>query len=720
MLRIRTYVAYWVVLGLHVLVSTASPSLLPDGGRQSLLWRHPIVGKGATSGEVYRPLRFRRFKLDLLPNEVPRPVSPLRQQRNCSHWIVTTTINVASPNLQALANMTGWCKVIVLDRKSPADFNLRGPGLVILTVTDQEGLGWKGMDRIPWNHFGRKNVGFMYAAVHGAQVIYDTDDDNIVLDNSAAWLPRSFRPEDGSMPELVSPTSGDIVFNPYPFWGVPGAWPRGFPLSLIDRPTTSNGVRPAKLGENGHPDRICVLQSLANADPDMDAIWRLTRELPLYFRPLNSWLAYPSGTYAPWNAQATLISAELIAGMALPVTVHGRVSDIWRSYILQRAMWGLGCGLAFSAPWVTQYRNAHAYLKDFQAELDLYLKTEGLLQVLNAVDLDGTTAGGPHRRLERLGARVLTLYIALYEHGLLEGDDVLMLYSYLTDLGQLTATELVAVRAVLSAPSSTAVAVATSQPAVPSQQQRAAVCVTGQFRGGPFPWTSIQRNVLNALDMAYDVFVVSPAEYKGQAASDFLYQLKPHVVLHPDYAIVEELIKLDGWDLTGFTAPHNPKKWLFQIADLKVCADAIKNSSITYTHAVRVRADSMVLTRLPEAMPKLQVKDVVVPANESFEGVNDRFAYGGIDAMMSYLTVLDVIPGMLADLVAKKDPPPASRNAEGILQAQLERNKVVALPRVVMLCRLEEYVSGKLRCDEHDYATFPECKQACDELSGRR
>ena len=39
---------------------------------------------------------------------------------------------------------------------------------------------------IPWNHFGRKNVGFLYAIAHGAHVIYDTDDDNIPL---AALLP---------------------------------------------------------------------------------------------------------------------------------------------------------------------------------------------------------------------------------------------------------------------------------------------------------------------------------------------------------------------------------------------------------------------------------------------------------------------------------------------------------------------------------------------------
>ena len=67
---------------------------------------------------------------------------------------------------------------------------------------------------------------------------------------------------------------------------------------------------------------------------------------------------------------------------------------------------------------VTQYRNAHKYLKDFSSELDLYLKTEGLLVVLNGL------AFPPDWRFAspdaQLAGRVLALYVALYEHGLLE------------------------------------------------------------------------------------------------------------------------------------------------------------------------------------------------------------------------------------------------------------------------------------------------------------
>ena len=31
---------------------------------------------------------------------------------------------------------------------------------------------------LPWNHFARKNVGYLYAIAHGARLIFDFDDDN--------------------------------------------------------------------------------------------------------------------------------------------------------------------------------------------------------------------------------------------------------------------------------------------------------------------------------------------------------------------------------------------------------------------------------------------------------------------------------------------------------------------------------------------------------------
>jgi hypothetical protein len=73
-------------------------------------------------------------------------------------------------------------------------------------------------------------------------------------------------------------------FNPYPVLGAPTntSWPRGLPLNEILNPDSWN----ATLGE-GKSIRLTtfgVLQSLADIQPDVDAIYRMTQETPFMFR----------------------------------------------------------------------------------------------------------------------------------------------------------------------------------------------------------------------------------------------------------------------------------------------------------------------------------------------------------------------------------------------------------------------------------------------------
>ena len=80
-----------------------------------------------------------------------------------------------------------------------------------------------------------------------------------------------------------------------------------------------------------------------------------------YQKPLQSVL------HAPFEQQqATLHFPEAFWGMLLPVTVHGRVSDIWRSYFTQALLPSVGAVVAFAPAWVEQVRaeirEAHFYL----------------------------------------------------------------------------------------------------------------------------------------------------------------------------------------------------------------------------------------------------------------------------------------------------------------------------------------------------------------------
>jgi hypothetical protein len=112
--------------------------------------------------------------------------------------------------------------------------------------------------------------------------------------------------------------------------------------------------------------------------------YRLTQPLPFDFPSKGFNLAVPKGAYAPYNAQATLHLYSALWSLMLPVTIHGRVSDIWRGYAAQRIMSMLNLRLLFSPSLVKQVRNEHNYLADFDSENDLYLRSQKLLEQLQA------------------------------------------------------------------------------------------------------------------------------------------------------------------------------------------------------------------------------------------------------------------------------------------------------------------------------------------------
>eukprot|EP00906_Rhabdomonas_costata_P020517 RCo029880 len=363
---------------------------------------------------------FREFGKELSsavqPREVPRTWA---RGPRCEKWVVVTTIWKPSRALKQAAALPNWCMVVVLDKKTPTPFELPSPDrVVILGVNDQTNLPYRIIPHLPWNHFGRKNVGFLYAVAHGAKVVYDCDDDNelIVENDPKKSIPLELDNELRVTAPLLE------TFNPYPVFGNQGGWPRGFPLDQIQNATTRS-VKPLPRGSPlRHPP---VHQSLVNNDPDYDALHRLTRPLPVTFTSGPAVVVAP-GTFVPYNAQATLHFYEALWGMLLPITVHGRVSDIWRSYVVQRLLWdiGDGSGVVFRPPWVTQIRNAHNYLADFDSELPLYQKAPALIKFLARWRSDEPT----------LPLRFLRLIVDLYEHNIVELGDVIVARDWIRDL----------------------------------------------------------------------------------------------------------------------------------------------------------------------------------------------------------------------------------------------------------------------------------------------
>lgn len=212
-------------------------------------------------------------------------------------WAVCTTVFAPSEAILQMVALQGWSVVIVGDVNA-ANFNVTAPNLVYLDASAQQRLeSFTGLvDLLPWKHFGRKNLGYLYAVSRGAELIWDFDDDNILKPDVAPVMPSS---------NVFHVATGCPVFNPYPLMGGPSAadprlppeWPRGFPLDLLHKQCNVT-LTP------GDATQVAVVQSLADHDPDVDGIFRLTRGVPMHFDPSSKrTLVVPPNVMTPWNAQ---------------------------------------------------------------------------------------------------------------------------------------------------------------------------------------------------------------------------------------------------------------------------------------------------------------------------------------------------------------------------------------------------------------------------------
>lgn len=414
-------------------------SLLFQGSDEE--WTSQLDGGSATSGRVYKPLKVREWNGNRLKIR-PAAISQLPFHCSCLKVAVLTTINPPTKTIIQLADLENWCLVIVGDEKTPTYPEWESSQCTVyLSIEDQEALPYYSVKFTPKNHFGRKSIGYLYAMHLGAEIIYDTDDDNELILDGPDTLEKKCTPkyrETGFFANYDNHT----YLNPYPSFDpatvspdrmevdFPSVWPRGYPLDDIQK----HHIWVDHLFSVPQGQEVGVYQSLANRDPDVDAIYRLTSTLPIEFTRVGVDIAVPQGVWSPFNAQATCWRKTAFYALLLPITVHGRVSDIWRSYVTERILNDHDILIAFSSAWVTQIRNPHTYMADFDAELHLYQKVSALLEILSQ-PLSDIMREQSDWESELL--QLEALYIRLYEYDILQKADVLLAQAWIQDVASL-------------------------------------------------------------------------------------------------------------------------------------------------------------------------------------------------------------------------------------------------------------------------------------------
>lgn len=320
--------------------------------------------------------------------------------------IVITTIFPPSDAVKAYARLPDTELIVAGDKKTPADW--AWSGATFLPAERQDSIGPALAKRLPYNHYCRKMFGYLAAAESGAEVVIDTDDDNLPKIN---W---GFPGFEGAYETISEPTG---FVNIYQWFTHAPIWPRGLPLDLIRTRFDTDRERVTQRC------RVGIWQGLADDDPDVDAIYRLTSDRPCQFES-RSPLVLARGVICPFNSQNTAIRRELFPLLYLPAHVTFRFTDILRGLVAQPIMWLSGFSLGFTEATVAQERNPHDYTKDFISEIPMYLNCRRVIEVVSeAISARDSLESNLHKA-----------YVALLRAGIVGDEEIDSLEAWLSDL----------------------------------------------------------------------------------------------------------------------------------------------------------------------------------------------------------------------------------------------------------------------------------------------
>lgn len=321
------------------------------------------------------------------------------------HIVITSIFNPTEAVLK-FSKLSNYRLIVVGDKKTPEDWNCENVDYI--SVLQQEKLNFKLAKVLPYNHYCRKMLGYLKAIQNGANYIIDTDDDNIPKAN---W---SFPDFEGKYDCIVK---GEGFVNIYQLFTKQKIWPRGLPLKLINTPfelEKSIEVKSCKVG---------IWQGLADEDPDVDAIYRLTNDEPCYFEEREP-VVCSQGVISPFNTQNTIIRKELFVLMYLPTYVTFRFTDILRGLVAQPIMWLYGYQLGFINATVVQKRNPHDYMKDFISEIPMYEYCEKVMELVsNSIS-----------KSESIETNLYNAYKALLKEGIICELEMKMVETWLQDI----------------------------------------------------------------------------------------------------------------------------------------------------------------------------------------------------------------------------------------------------------------------------------------------
>ena len=322
--------------------------------------------------------------------------------------LIITSISAPNAAMKLFAlesKKLGLDFIVIGDVKSPSDFKL--DGCRFYSIEEQEKLNFSLAKLLPKKHYSRKNLGYLLSAHQ--EVIIETDDDNFPKEEF--WTPRSKK-----INSNIIKNNGWT--NVYEYFSDEKIWPRGFPIELL----SSEIKNPV----NQEQELMCpIQQGLADENPDVDAIYRMSMKLPIIFNKRNP-LALGENSWCPFNSQNTTWFKEAFPLLYLPSYCSFRMTDIWRSYIAQRIAWTCSWPILFHNATVWQERNEHSLLKDFEDEVPGYLNNAKICLLLQELNL--------RNGIENISENLKRCYRMMIENKFIGQEEMPLLEAWIKDI----------------------------------------------------------------------------------------------------------------------------------------------------------------------------------------------------------------------------------------------------------------------------------------------
>jgi hypothetical protein len=281
--------------------------------------------------------------------------------------VIITTINKPTETILKHIKNKEYDVIIVGDNKTPDDY--KNLNCIYLDVPSQKKLFPELSELLPYNHYCRKNLGYLYAIKKGYKIIYETDDDNIPYDNFDNILQYS------NIQMITEQNNVWINIFKY-FTNNAHIWPRGLPLSLLKN-------EPKYLIQDTDK-KPSIINGLVENDPDVDALFRIICNHQSSIQwDKNKCVLIDNSNVCVFNTQNTFwLNPELFISLLIPCSVSFRYCDILRGIITNIILKKTNNYMMYSSPNVIQNRNEHNLISDFKSEYEMYIHNETILNFI--------------------------------------------------------------------------------------------------------------------------------------------------------------------------------------------------------------------------------------------------------------------------------------------------------------------------------------------------